>query len=245
MAHFKNDDKKDEEIKKLKKEKRELQEELRRYKKKVADDSVVKRWQIGKYLHDKLAQQLVSAKITISFLTDEISKDTLLKKCKEVINILNESINEVRDLSHDIIPMDVEKEGVHQAFNHLKLQSERLHGVNCILETEERILQKINRRKVATNLYNIAQEAIKNAISHGEAKNIKIALIEHDQQLYLHVKDDGKGFEYTEKSSGMGLKIMKHRAEELGGSLRIKKGKDESEYTTVVTCSIPLKALDE
>lgn len=161
------------------------------------------------------------------------------------MDILDESIKEVRDLSHDIIPMDVEKEGVGQAFQHLKLQAEKQHGVNCTLETEEKILYKINRREVATNLYNITQEAIKNAIIHGEAENIKIALIEHKEQLYLHIKDDGKGFTSSNEKSGMGLKIMKHRAEEMGGRFRTKEAEDRSMYSTIITCSLPLKALSD
>lgn len=239
-----------EELEKLREENEELVQKLeskdvkiQRYEKELAQGSVVERWKIGKYLHDNLAQQLTSAKISISLLKEKLSKENLAEVCEEILEILNESINEVRDLSHDIIPMDVEKEGVGEAFNHLKLQTEKQHGVNCVLETEQRILEKIKRRKVATNLYHITQEAIKNAVIHGEAKNIKIVLIEHEQQLYLHIKDDGKGFEtMDEKQSGMGLTIMKHRAEEMGGQLRIKKTK-ENKYNTLVTCSLPLEAI--
>lgn len=237
---------KDEEVKRLKKEIKKKEEKIRRYKQELANSSVIERWKIGEYLHDNLAQQLTSAEISLNLLKSELSEQSHIEACNEILNIISESVDEVRDLSHEIIPMNVEEEGVEQAFNHLKRQCEQRHRIKCNLETTD-ILQKIKRRDVATNLYNIAQEAIKNAVMHGEACNIKIALIEHNEHLYMHVKDDGKGFDSTSEKneSGMGITIMRHRAEEMGGNLRIKEAKDDNEYTTCVTCTVPLKALTE
>lgn len=230
------------EYEKLTQKLKEKDDKIEHFKKELANGSVIERWKIGKYLHDNLAQQLTSAKISIDLLKSKLTKENLTEACEEILEILNMSINEVRDLSHDIIPMNVEKEGVGQAFDHLRQQTERQHGISCTLETDE-ILYKINSREVATNLYHITQEAIKNAINHGQARNIKIVLIEHEHQLYLHVKDDGIGFESENKNGGMGLTIMKHRTEEMGGRFRIKKAKEESQYNVVVTCSIPMKVL--
>ncbi|PAU95567.1 hypothetical protein CK503_00430 [Aliifodinibius salipaludis] len=236
-------DKLKEKNKKLK-EKLKIQEEKnRKYKKALANKSLIERWKIGTYLHDDLAQQLASAKISVCILRDELSKENLSEICNEIINIIDESLREVRDLSHDIIPLDVEKEGVEKALNHLKRQVENQHNIKCRLQTDE-ILHKINSRKVATNLYHITQEAIKNAINHGKANNIKIVLIEHEQQLYLHVKDDGSGLDSKNGSGGMGITIMKHRAEVIGGSLRIKDAKEDG-YSTCVTCTLPLESLED
>lgn len=229
------------EIKRLQEELEKKDEKIQQFYKQLASSSVVERWKIGKYLHDNLAQELTSAKISIILLRNELTREHLVTACDEIVNIIDESIGEVRDLSHDIIPIDVEEEGIAEAFNHLKFQTEKQHGVSCILETDE-ILKKINRREVATNLYNIAQEAIKNAINHGEAENIKIVLIEHDQKLYLHIKNDGKRFDPENRNSGMGIMIMKHRAEEMGGILRIKNAQ-ESEYITCVSCILSFKSL--
>lgn len=226
---------------KLKEKLKKKDKKIQRYEKGLADNSVVERWRIGKYLHDNLAQQLTSAKISIGLLESKLSKENLAANCNDIVNIIEESIQEVRDLSHDIIPLDVEKEGVEEALRHLKIQSERRHNITCTLETDD-ILQKINNRKVATNLYHIAQEAIKNAVVHGEARNIKIALIEHEQQLYLHLKDDGKGLDPTNDSGGMGITIMQHRTKEMGGECRIKNAKCDN-YTTCVTCTVPLSSL--
>lgn len=241
-------DSRDEELSKLREENKRLKKKLQkkderilRYEKDLAKNSVIERWKIGKYLHDNLAQQLTSAKISISLLKNELSKEDLSEQCDKVLDIIDESVTDVRDLSHDIIPIEVEKEGVRQAFNYLKNRAERQHGVNVILETGE-IIDKVNDRAVATNLYHIVQEAIKNAIVHGKAQNIKIALSQQEQQLYLYIKDDGQGFDANNGDSGMGITIMQHRTKEIGGECNIKDI-DEDDYTTCVTCILPLKSL--
>lgn len=239
-------DNKDKELRKLREENKKLKEELLKRDGEIqssANKSVVERWKIGRYLHDNLAQQLTTARLSISLLKEELTLERLETICEEIIEVIDKCITNVRNLSHDIIPMDVEKEGIEEALKHLKVQAERNHGITCNVETDE-IIRKINNRRVATNLYHITQEAIKNAVIHGEAKHIKIALIEHDQQLYLHVKDEGKGFDPEDAEGGMGIQIMKHRAEEIGGRLRIKKAKEGSGYTTCVTCTLPLESLE-
>lgn len=245
MSISEENSKKDEKIKKLKEELKARDKECHRYKNELVNSSVMERWKIGEYLHDNLAQQLTSAKILISLLKDELAKreSDLTTDCDEIIDIIEESSHDVRNLSHDIIPMNVEKEGPFQAFEYLKKQAETQHGVNCMLEAGE-ILKNINRREVATNIYNITQEAIKNAAVHGEAKNIKVAFVEQENQLHLHIKDDGKGFSSEDKKKGRGITIMKHRAEEINGTFKIKDA-EETHYTTCVTCSLPLERLSE
>lgn len=238
-----SDNKCKEENKKLKEKLKKKEEQNQRYKKALANKSVMERWQIGKFLHDDLAQQLASAKISAHILKNELSKEKLSDTCEQLLYIIDKSLREVRNLSHDIIPLDVEKEGFEKALTHLKRQTETQHNIKCELEVDE-ILHKINSRIIATNIYHITQEAIKNAAIHGEANNIKIVLIEHGQQLYLHIKDDGKGFDPENDGIGMGIMIMEHRAEEMGGCFRIKDAK-ESDYTTCVTCTLPLESLED
>ena len=230
---------------KLKKELKAKTEKCREYEEKMAHISVLDRWKIGEYLHDSLAQKLNYTKILMNLLKQKINEENteLIDQCNEILNMIDQGINEVRDLSHDIIPVDIGKEGIIDAFNYLKKQVETRHDINCELETG-RIIEKDIHKNVISNLYLIAQEAIKNAIAHGLAKKVKIALFEHEGQLYMHVKDDGKGFEPTGKG-GVGLVIMKYRAEEMGGTFRIRKAKEADDYSTYVTCNIPLKSLTD
>ena len=88
----------------------------------------------------------------------------------------------------------------------------------------------------AVHLYRIAQEALNNAIKHGHAQAVVIALEACDGTLSLRVSDDGIGLNSTcSERKGMGLNIMRYRARMLAGTLEIQPN---SPAGTVVTCTI-------
>jgi CheY-like chemotaxis protein len=80
------------------------------------------------------------------------------------------------------------------------------------------------------HLYRIAQEAVSNAVKHGRAKNIRIRVT----KTSLTITDDGSGLPASAKSEGMGLRIMRYRAEMIGGTLSVKNGRTKG---VVVTCN--------
>jgi two-component system NarL family sensor kinase len=84
--------------------------------------------------------------------------------------------------------------------------------------------------------YRIAQEAIKNAVQHGKARNCAVCL-SLDGGLTLAVSDDGQGIPEA-MAQGVGLVSMRERAEELGGTFAIRRGKSGG---TEVEVSLPLE----
>ena len=91
---------------------------------------------------------------------------------------------------------------------------------------------------VATHLFRIAQEAVSNAMHHGGADEILIELAVGPQSSTLAIRDNGVGFavDGTVDHSGMGLRIMRHRAAMFGGSLGIERTSGH----TIVTCVFPM-----
>jgi len=76
---------------------------------------------------------------------------------------------------------------------------------------------------VAIHLYRIAQEAVSNALKHGQARRIEIGLTAKGRSITLAVKDNGTGIpRKLPKRKGMGLRIMRHRAEVMGGALLVE-----------------------
>jgi signal transduction histidine kinase len=76
---------------------------------------------------------------------------------------------------------------------------------------------------VAIHLYRIAQEAASNAIKHGKARRIDISLAAKDHSVTLTVNDNGIGLSRKlPKRKGMGLRIMRYRAEVIGGALVVE-----------------------
>ena len=93
---------------------------------------------------------------------------------------------------------------------------------------------------MATHLYHIAQEAVANATEHGEAKHVEIDLATKGDATTLTVKDDGLGLpESPSGLKGLGLRIMRYRADVMGASLDVRR---QAEGGTTVTCTIPVSA---
>ena len=95
----------------------------------------------------------------------------------------------------------------------------------------------IHDNPTATHLYRIAQEAVQNAIRHGKATRIDIALSATKEAVSLCVKDNGQGFpQALPETRGMGMEIMKYRARTIGGQLSHKPG---TRGGAVLTCVLP------
>jgi len=91
--------------------------------------------------------------------------------------------------------------------------------VNCELSILGPV--QITNAAISSNLYRIAQEAVRNALKHSGAKNITILLQGLDPGLDLKIKDDGGGLPKEPSRRGLGLEIMKYRAASIGGHLNI------------------------
>jgi signal transduction histidine kinase len=91
---------------------------------------------------------------------------------------------------------------------------------------------------VAAQLYRIAQEAVRNAIEHGAAREVLIQLTFGDRDMVLTIQDDGEGFNTNTNGQGMGLRIMRYRAQCIGGSCAVHPGPTQG---TIVHCRVPLE----
>jgi signal transduction histidine kinase len=78
------------------------------------------------------------------------------------------------------------------------------------------------------------QEALSNAVNHGKASTVIVTLTAHEDQLKLTVQDDGTGFQLSGKNwSGMGIRIMRHRAKVIGATLDVQS---QVGHGTQITC---------
>jgi signal transduction histidine kinase len=95
----------------------------------------------------------------------------------------------------------------------------RLTGTN--IEVRENSELQLDSPEASMHLYRIVQEAVANAVRHGQARNILINIELSDTQLSLIIEDDGKGmpFQAVRKADGMGLRTMRYRAQAIGASL--------------------------
>jgi len=80
---------------------------------------------------------------------------------------------------------------------------------------------------------------MRNALEHGAAREVLIQLTFGPEDMVLTVQDDGKGFDGKANGHGMGLRIMRYRAQCIGGSCEVHAGPSQG---TIVHCRVPLPA---
>jgi signal transduction histidine kinase len=127
--------------------------------------------------------------------------------------------------------------GLALALQRLTEGTEEVFRVCCTFEQEGEMAVGEDR---AAHLYRIVQEAINNAIKHAHARTITVRWTETERAHTLCVRDDGRGIPSAHveghSGDGMGLRIMRYRAQLIGASLHIEAG---AEQGTAVTCTLP------
>ena len=211
-------------------ERRVLEEEL-------LNASSREQQRIGQDLHDSLCQQLAGIEFQNSVLVQQLSKTPEARaEAARIGELIRNATKQARALARGLSPVEIEPNGLMSALTSLAINATNLFRVHCSFECPQQVL--LANRTSATHLYRIAQEAIGNAVKHGQAKTIIISLKGGDEELILTVKDDGVGFSQDGRAiEGMGLRIMDYRADMIGAMLRIDSLKGEG---TTVACRLRL-----
>jgi len=115
----------------------------------------------------------------------------------------------------------------------LALRTNGINDTTCIFMCAQPVL--LHDNLTATHIYRIAQEAVSNALRHARAKHIEIALSASNGAIELDVRDDGCGIPDDSEDAGMGLKIMRYRAELIKASLKIDTAPGSG---TLVSCTL-------
>ncbi len=186
---------------------------------------------IGNDLHDGLGQMLTGAAAMLEMLNQGL-EGRQRQDGERVYEILRETVREARRISHGLSPAAVRNRGLAGGLLLLAEHANAGGQIQCITEidTSVRALDAVQE----THLYRIAQEALSNAIRHSKSDLVKITLARHDGDCVLEVRDRGIGFDPNgAKSDGIGLRVMRHRANIIGARLNIDSAPG---WETVVRC---------
>ena len=195
---------------------------------------------IGQELHDSLGQQLTGIAFMTRVLEQKLARGVQPEGAEiaEISKLVNEATNQARGLAKGLHPVDLDRGSLTSSLGELASSTQQLFGVKCGFRYDKAM--EVRRAETAVHLYRIAQEAVTNAIKHGRARKIEIRLAHADKRGILTIENDGRDFpkEFEKRGTGMGLQIMDHRVDLIGGELTVHKG---SKGGAVVTCTFPIE----
>ena len=184
---------------------------------------VMQRRNVARELHDGINQMLVSAKLRLNLVNKMWPQDDAKDHLAKATDMLDRSIQEVRQLSHDMRPVVLDDIGLEPALHSLMddlTESSDIHVKRRIRLPEERLPDAIEM-----TLYRLVQESITNVRKHAKATQVTLKISHTPDSVTVEMEDNGCGFEPEEDPSGIGLMNMRERVELIGGRFSVSSHK--------------------
>ena len=200
------------------------------------------RLKISRDLHDHIAQDLSTLKISLETLFKNQPAKTR-NKLEQLSDILQRSIASVRDMAYDLRPPGLDQLGLVKTLylycedfskssdTEVDFAAAGMDELNLEYETE-------------INIYRLIQEALNNIKRHAEASRVTIRLVASSPDIVIRIKDNGKGFNVKDRrkhalhDKRMGLQSMVERVRLLEGKINIQSKPEKGSYILI---EIPLK----
>lgn len=220
-------------------ERRLADAKLKELTQRVFDAQEEERGRVARELHDGISQILVGVRYALDSARrrfasgDDRAKETLDKG----IDHLSGAIQEVRRISRDLRPGVLDDLGLGPALKALTDDFATRTGIKTEFHTV--VFRNRLDHNAKNALYRIAQEALTNIERHANASTVTIDVRGHKRGATLRIADDGTGIPHDKNNSarsGLGLRNMQERVEQLDGTLRIFS----SRSGTIIVAEVPL-----
>lgn len=213
--------------------KKELQKQ-KDFTKQLIESQEQERKRIANELHDSLGQNLLLIKNKI---VNEINSLNGNEKLTGISDLTSETIQDVRRISYNLHPYQLEQLGLTKAINSIV---NRITGsANIKFSCKVDNIDNLFRKEIEINIFRMIQEGINNSIEHSKGKELDISVLRDRNSVSIHIKDDGIGFDIlSEKSKkGLGIKSLHERAYFCDAKITIDSRKDKG---TLIDISVPI-----
>ncbi|HUS00226.1 MAG TPA: ATP-binding protein [Chitinophagaceae bacterium] len=195
------------------------------------------RKRIAEDLHDTLGSILSAAKLKLSAIADSpVNGSNGGNNYDDTMNLLDEAVNEMRNISQNLLPASLLKLGLVSGLKNLmeKISSASGLKINFIAHGFKGRLDET----IEVSIYRIILEAINNVVKHAKAKNVTVQLVQYEDYINILVEDDGVGFDRSlaAKENGIGLNNIISRVDYMKGNIDIDT---KPKAGTVINIDIP------
>lgn len=219
--------------------------ELRQMSSQLLSAQENERKRIASELHDSVGQLLTATKFGLEsslHLARKIVEGPLVERLETLVQIVRDTIREVRRISKDLRPSMLDDLGVLATIEWFCREFHAVYA-GIAVQKEIRIHEEEISVPLKTILFRIVQEAFNNVAKHSGARTVRLSLRSSDGEVQLLIQDDGRGIDLSKQTVrgpsevGLGLAGMKERAELSGGTFSVES---IVESGTVIRATWPL-----
>lgn len=184
----------------------------------MIEGQTIERKRVAAELHDHLGGTLASLNWYLYGIDKKVLSPEEQKIYDSVHQMVGAAYREVRSLSHNLMPAELEEHGLTMALHRLinKLNENK----NIAFTFNLKGMEKRLNNKIEFELYSIVLELTNNIIKHSGASEAKLDLTENAKTIVLLVSDNGNGMVEPDRQ-GVGLRNIKGRVESLHGKIHI------------------------
>jgi signal transduction histidine kinase len=196
------------------------------------------RARVARELHDSTAQILTAVMLQLGAAAHESSSPQLDARLATLRELAAEALEEVRSLSHTMYPRVLDDLGLPAALEWMARQTRTQEGLDVQVMAKEE--EPPIPAPLASVLYRVAQEALRNAVRHAHARHVEVRLFRTNGMATLQVDDDGLGFDVKRaerRRPGMGLFSMRERVALVNGRLVVTSAPGQG---ALVVATVPL-----
>ena len=188
-------------------------------------------------LHEGVGQTLYSLFTGLQMIESSIEKPAIKSYVKEMEQVLEKTIQEIRLLSVELHPPTLATLGLVLAIkSYLKLYTSTF-GIIVEMESFGTEIMMSEQRSIA--LFRVCQEALANIAKYADTSEASLIFTWGDRDLKMIIEDHGKGFDYEQQGKqSSGLEAMKERMYLVGGTCQVSSAIGEG---TMVRVSLPFK----
>ncbi len=219
-------------------EQKDSERAMKQLPRKMIETQENERIRIASELHDSLAQNL----LVINTEIQTVIKGGDISHLKRASSMTTQALEQINEIAHNLRPPYLDKSGFERAIKRMTETIAESSGISIFVEIY--LGGYTLSKELDITIYRIIQEALNNIMKHSGAKKAYIDITNKDDNIEIHVSDDGRGFEPAIIKSGAltgrghGLAGIKERVDIFDGSFFIDS--DSGEGATLVL-SFPLR----
>ena len=197
---------------------------------------VEERNRVARDLHDSAKQKAFAALAQLGAVNGILKKDpsNAWSHLMEAENLVYEVIQELTFLIQEMYPMALKEKGLATTLREYVFEWENRNGVMINLDIQNPRRLDLEMEQA---IYRMIQEALANVARHSQSDQVDVSLVYNAEAVAVTVADNGLGFDTKHRAAGMGLRIIKERAESIGGQACIES---EPGIGTKVVITAPL-----